>query len=90
MPLLNLPQRTVKKSITIKIQQNVVEDLRAYAQFANASLNDVVQEAMLHVFQHDEEFQKWKDSSAFKKWKNASRTPSSAPAETVSLSSPVS
>lgn len=60
MPLLKIAPKTKKESITIKIAGNVIEDLKAYARYAAASQNEVVQEALSFVFAKDTEFQKWK------------------------------
>jgi len=61
MPILKLTQKVQKSSLTIKIANNVVDDLKRYADYTNAGTNEIVQQALAYVFDKDAEFQKWKE-----------------------------
>ena len=62
MPILKITQKVAKKSVTLKLASPVVDDLKAYAQFANGTINEVAQEALAYVFGRDSEFSRWKES----------------------------
>jgi hypothetical protein len=61
MPLLKLQSKPCRKPITVKLASPVIEDLKAYAKFANSSINEVAQEALSYVFSKDAQFREWKE-----------------------------
>jgi hypothetical protein len=66
MPILKLLPKTEKKALTVKLASPVIDDLKAYAQFTNANINEVAQEALSYVFGKDIEFREWKEQQATK------------------------
>ena len=64
MAILKLTQKVQKSGLTVKISSAVLDDLKRYADYTNATTNEIVQQALAYVFEKDTEFQKWKEHPA--------------------------
>lgn len=59
MALIPAQVKKVREAVTVKLEKNVIEQLKLYATFIDSTQEHVVNEALVLTFRKDKDFQDW-------------------------------
>lgn len=60
MPLIQPEKRTTNEQLNVTLSSEILQELRAYAQFLNKSSVSYVLTQLINTLGRDKEFQQWK------------------------------
>jgi predicted transcriptional regulator len=67
MPLLKAPLKQPKTTgLQVRVEEDVMLSLHKYAEFLDANLSYVVNEALKHLFKRDDDFKRWLENDSDK------------------------
>ena len=59
MALIPAQLKKVREAVTVKLDKNIVDQLKLYATFIDSTQEHVVNEALALTFRKDKDFQDW-------------------------------
>lgn len=59
MPLIPKQVKHTREALTVKLERELLAELRFYAEFIDSTQEYVVNEALARTFRRDKEFQAW-------------------------------